>query len=236
MQGSLVSYALLAALATALVWAAVTDLKRREIDNWLNLAIALGAPVYWLATGMTWVGVAFQVALALVTFFFACILFAIRQMGGGDVKLLTALSLWIVPLSFLPLVMMMAVIGGGASVAMALFNMKRVPGEAARDIFASMIAIAFIWGCGAMAYALISGTPVISPTTAKAVIDAVPALWVGLAVGLVLMVIFTLGILHIVRRQKSRLPIPYGVAISAAGLWVLADRMIFAGPVGAQFG
>jgi len=236
MQGSLVSYALLAALATALVWAAVTDLKRREIDNWLNLAVALGAPVYWLATGMTWVGMAFQIGLAFVTFLFACTLFAIRQMGGGDVKLLTALSLWIVPLSFVPLVMMMAVIGGGASVAMALFNMKRVPGETARDVLSGLIAIGFIWGCAAVAWALMSGTPVISPKTAEAVIRAVPTLWAGLIAAVVIMVIFTLGILHIVKRQRSRLPIPYGVAISAAGLWVLADRMIFAGPIGAQFG
>ena len=31
-----------------------------------------------------------------------------------------------------------------------------------------------------------------------------------------------LGSWHIMRRRKDRLAIPYGVAISAAGLWVLA--------------
>ena len=43
-------YGLLGLLAIALLFAAVTDLQRREIDNWLNLAIALAAPAFW------WVG------------------------------------------------------------------------------------------------------------------------------------------------------------------------------------
>lgn len=46
-------YLLLAGLAIALVTAAVTDLRRREIDNWLNAAIALTAPLYWWASGLS---------------------------------------------------------------------------------------------------------------------------------------------------------------------------------------
>jgi prepilin peptidase CpaA len=32
------------------------------------------------------------------------------------------------------------------------------------------------------------------------------------------------GMWHIARRQKDRLAIPYGVAISAAGLWILSTE------------
>ena len=39
-------------------------------------------------------------------------LFALRAMGGGDVKLLTALALWIEPLWFLRLLVVMALLGG----------------------------------------------------------------------------------------------------------------------------
>jgi prepilin peptidase CpaA len=46
MQGGLLSYGLLGALAIALLIAAVTDIRRREIDNWLNGVIALGAPLF----------------------------------------------------------------------------------------------------------------------------------------------------------------------------------------------
>jgi prepilin peptidase CpaA len=49
---SFISYGLLIALAIALVVAAFTDIRRRQIDNWLNGAIALGAPLFWWASGL----------------------------------------------------------------------------------------------------------------------------------------------------------------------------------------
>jgi prepilin peptidase CpaA len=63
-----------------------------------------------------------------------------------------------------------------------------------------------------------------------------PEAWAGTWAGvwalgiaaLVPILIFSLGFLHIVRRQKSQLPIPYGVAISAAGLWVLGQQALSA--------
>jgi len=236
MQAGIFSYALLGALATALVVAAVTDIKRREIDNWLNLAIALAAPLYWIASGMSLLAVGFQIGLAVVTFIFACALFAFRQMGGGDVKLLTALSLWFVPESFLPLVMMMALIGGGASIGMALFNMKRVPGETARDAVAALMAVLFVYGCGALVWSMMTHRPAISPALIGVLSSLIPNIWIGLVAILVVTFIFTLGLVHIVKRQKSRLPVPYGVAISAAGLWVLANNMFLAGSIAKQFG
>jgi prepilin peptidase CpaA len=73
-------------------------------------------------------------------------------MGGGDVKLLTALALWIEPTLFLKLVIMMALLGG------------------------------------------------------------------------VLTLIF--GAWHVMRRQREKLAIPYGVAIAMAGLWVLGTNYL----------
>lgn len=141
-------YGLLVALAIALVTAAITDLKARRIDNWLTGAVALGAPLFWWASGLSlWPGVALQFGVALVAFAILAGLFAIRAMGGGDVKLLTALALWIEPMLFGQLVVMMALLGGVLTLAM--------------------------------------------------------------------------GAWHVMRRREGRLAIPYGVAISAAGLWVL---------------
>lgn len=143
-------YALLAALAIALLTAAFTDLKSRRIANWLNAAIALGAPLFWWATGLDlWPDVAIQLGLALVTFLVLSLLFALKAMGGGDVKLLTALALWVAPAQFLQLIVMMALLGG------------------------------------------------------------------------VLTLLF--GGWHVMRRRKDRIAIPYGVAIAAAGLWVIAS-------------
>jgi prepilin peptidase CpaA len=72
-------------------------------------------------------------------------------MGGGDVKLLTALALWIEPTWFLRLLIGMALIGGVLTLAM--------------------------------------------------------------------------GAWHVMRRRKNKLAIPYGVAISAAGIWVIAAQV-----------
>ena len=57
-------YLLLGGLAIALAIAAYTDLKRRQIDNWLNGAIALAAPLYWFSAGFSlWPDVAWQVGM-----------------------------------------------------------------------------------------------------------------------------------------------------------------------------
>lgn len=145
-----IKYGLLAALAIALLIAAFTDLKSRKIANWLNAAIALAAPVFWWASDMTlWPDVAIQLGLAVATFLVLSVLFAIRAMGGGDVKLLTALALWVAPVHFWKLLVMMALLGGVLTVVMAGW--------------------------------------------------------------------------HAMRRQKHKLAIPYGVAISAAALWVIAS-------------
>jgi len=76
----------------------------------------------------------------------------LNLLDGGDVKLLTALALWIAPALFLKLVIMMALLGG------------------------------------------------------------------------VLTLIF--GAWHVMRRQREKLAIPYGVAIAMAGLWVLGTNYL----------
>lgn len=227
MLGGLISYALLAALATALLVAAITDLRRREIDNWLNAAIALAAPLYWLAAELDWVAVAFQVALALVTFVAACTLYAMRQMGGGDVKLLSALALWFVPGSFVQLIVIMGMIGGAASIAMAVFNMRRVPGEIWRDGLSTVVATLWVLGACALLYTAATGRPVIPAQSAQTLASAARAGWPTALVALALLGLFALGLSHIFRRQRGAIPIPYGVAISAGGLWVLAQNTAY---------
>ena len=153
MQGGVFSYGLLCALAIALVVAAFTDLRRRQIDNWLNGAIALTAPLFWYASGLAlWPDLAWQLGIALAAFAVFAGLFALKAMGGGDVKLLTALALWIKPMWFLKLLMMMALVGG------------------------------------------------------------------------LLTVVF--GAWYVARRQRDKLAVPYGVAISSAALWVLASQYL----------
>ena len=125
MHGGIFSYGLLSALAIALLIAAFTDLRRRQIDNWLNAAIALGAPLFWLASGQSWLDVAFHVTIALVMFVLLAAMFALRAMGGGDVKLLSALALWIEPVTFVQLLMVMSLLGGALTLVVAGLHYAR---------------------------------------------------------------------------------------------------------------
>ncbi|MET1755627.1 prepilin peptidase [Novosphingobium sp. RD2P27] len=228
MLAGLISYALLAALATALLVAAVTDLRRREIDNWLNAAIALAAPLYWLAVGLDWVAVLFQLGLALLTFAIACALFAMRQMGGGDVKLLSALALWFVPHSFLQVIVIMGLTGGAASVAMAVFNMKRKPAEGLRNGLSTFAATLWVMGACTLAYPAVTGRPLIDADALFAALAVLPKGWPLALIGALMLALFLAGMSHIFRRQRGAIPIPYGVAISAASLCVLAQDVVSA--------
>ncbi|MXP13429.1 peptidase [Altererythrobacter confluentis] len=163
MQGGYFHYGLLIALAIALLVAAFTDIRGRKIDNWLNAAIALAAPLFWWASGLdVWPDMALQIGVAIAAFAILAGLFALGAMGGGDVKLLTALALWIEPTWFLKLLIVMALVGGVLTLVM--------------------------------------------------------------------------GAWHVARRRKDRLAIPYGVAISTAGLWVLATHYLPAAGAAANAG
>jgi prepilin peptidase CpaA len=126
MHGTYFQYGLLAALAIALLIAAFTDFRNRQIANWLNGAVALGAPLYWWASGLPlWPGVALQFGVALVAFAVLAALFAFRAMGGGDVKLLTALALWVPWKEFLELVLIMSVAGGILTIVFGSWHVIR---------------------------------------------------------------------------------------------------------------
>lgn len=162
MLGGAFTYGLLAALAIALLVAAATDIRRRQIDNWLNAAIALCAPLFWLASGMSLGETGIQLAVALGALAIFGGLFALGWMGGGDVKLLTALALWIQPYWFAQVIFVMAIAGG----------------------------------------------------------------------------VLTLGftIWYFAARRRERPQIPYGIAISGAGLWALASQYVPSLQNGGLFG
>jgi prepilin peptidase CpaA len=106
-------------LIAALLYATWTDIRARIIPNPLNAGIALAAPLWWWACGIApWPGIAIQLAVAGVALLIFATAFAIGAMGGGDVKLIAALGLWLAPLDFMRMIVWMSIGGGLLTVAM----------------------------------------------------------------------------------------------------------------------
>jgi prepilin peptidase CpaA len=130
---------LLAALIALLFRAVWRDLAERTISNRLNAAVALLAPLSWVAADLPlWPDVALQIGLAAIVFGLFTAAFALGMMGGGDVKLLTALALWRVPLlpgevmfaPILSLLTIMAIAGGILTVGMVVRHRRqKAPGQ-----------------------------------------------------------------------------------------------------------
>lgn len=141
-----ISYGLLIGLAIALVIAAFTDMRRRQIDNWLNAAIALAAPAFWWASGLDlWPGVAIQLGVATAAFFILAGLFALKVMGGGDVKLLTALALWVPPYVFMQLLLIMSLAGGALTIVLGGWHIIRGERDKIKIPYGIAIAFGGLW-------------------------------------------------------------------------------------------
>jgi len=96
-----------------LLWGATTDLRSRIISNRLNLSIALLAPFWWWANGLSlYPDIVLQLGIAAAVFALFTGLFALGMMGGGDVKMLGAIALWLPLHAMSTLIIVMALAGG----------------------------------------------------------------------------------------------------------------------------
>lgn len=128
-MGEDVSWILLGALAALLLVAAVCDIRRREIDHWMVIAIALLAIPFWLSEGLAfWPDMVLQLGLAGLVFTIFAAMFAFGWMGGGDVKLLAALALWLPWQALLLMLVIMSFAGGILTLGMVVWSkLKRGP-------------------------------------------------------------------------------------------------------------
>lgn len=146
-MGDSVVIFMLVTLGLLLLSAGIEDVRTREIANWKNGAIAALAPVWWWVAGYAlWPDVAIQIGVALTIFGLFVIAFQFGQMGGGDVKLIGALALW---LPFTPLIWMlivMSLIGGALTCALVVEAKLRPSGRDLEIPYGVAIAIAgLLW-------------------------------------------------------------------------------------------
>lgn len=149
MENSLFVYGLLAMLAIALLHAAYTDIVRREIEDWLNAGIALTAPLFWWACGLSvWPDMAIQLALGAGVFVFFALMFAIGAMGGGDVKLLGAIALWFPWTVMARIAILMSLIGAALTLIIVVDHKIRRKPDQPEVPYGVAIAIAALWPVG----------------------------------------------------------------------------------------
>lgn len=141
-MGSIVVPWLALALLLLLLLAGIEDARTREIANGKNAAIALLALPWWWANGLGGIDIAWQVGVALIVFalFFAA--FQLGQMGGGDVKMIAALALWLPPGAVLSMLMVMSLLGGVLTLLFLADRWWRRAAQVAEIPYGIAIAIA----------------------------------------------------------------------------------------------
>ena len=146
-------------LSALMLLVVALDASKYLIPNWLVGMVLALYPVFVL---MAPVPVDWPGALLVFGAFFVVgiIIFALRWVGGGDVKLLMALSLWVGTTAWMEFLLLVAILGGALAVALMvgrpcyaflLSKLKNPPGipkiltVGAPLPYGLAIAAAFLW-------------------------------------------------------------------------------------------
>jgi len=146
MNGHAPQLILMLLAAILMICSAISDLRWREISNGLNGLIAVLAIPFWFAAGWAlWPDVAILVGVAAAIFAAFLLMFLFNAMGGGDVKNVFAVFLWVpVPLTT-PSLMVMALSGAALSAAMLVWQIVKRPEAKPQVPYGVAIAAAGLW-------------------------------------------------------------------------------------------
>lgn len=106
--------------------AAIFDASSMIIPNWLNALIAAVFVPVALAGNMEMSAIGWNLALGVVVFAIGAGLFLLGVMGGGDVKMIAACSVWLGLPMMVPFLLYTAIAGGGLA-AFALVARRITP-------------------------------------------------------------------------------------------------------------
>jgi prepilin peptidase CpaA len=140
------SWILLGALALLLLASCWFDVKSRIIPNELNLAIAVLAVPFWWTIGLAvWPDMLVQVGVAALVLAIFALAFAMGTMGGGDVKLVAAVSLWLPWPAVMLLIFIMSIAGGVLTAALYLRHKLAKRSERLEIPYGLAIAFGGLW-------------------------------------------------------------------------------------------
>jgi prepilin peptidase CpaA len=112
MASAFINHVIIMMFVGLLAWAAVSDFRTYLIPNSVSISVAVLYPAHVLASPVPvdWPAGLIVGAVMLAVGF---VLFALRYAGGGDAKLLAAVSLWAGPQNILPFLLLTTLVGGG---------------------------------------------------------------------------------------------------------------------------
>jgi prepilin peptidase CpaA len=117
--------ALLLFFPALMAWSAASDLVTMRISNYVSLALIAGFAVFAAAAGLSWEAILWHLACGATVFAFGFLLWMLKKMGGGDVKLIAATALWFGFVDTLDYALAASILGGALTVA--LLAMRRYP-------------------------------------------------------------------------------------------------------------
>jgi prepilin peptidase CpaA len=90
----LIAPGLMLAAAGLVLYAAFSDIATMTIPNWVSIVIALAFPIAALFAGMPAAQIGLHIACGVAIFVVGFGLFHFGVLGGGDVKVFTAVAVW----------------------------------------------------------------------------------------------------------------------------------------------
>jgi len=108
----------LAAFAGLVIYAALSDMSRLIIPNWVSIALAVIFPAFALIAGAPLMSVGLHVLFGFGVLAVGFVLFQFNIIGGGDAKLLAAVSIWTGLTAFMPFILWTAIAGGVMALAL----------------------------------------------------------------------------------------------------------------------
>jgi len=108
----------MAAFGGLLIYAALSDIARLIIPNWVSIAMAAAFPVFALAAGLPFGDIALHIGFGFAILVVGFGLFSVNIFGGGDAKLLAAAAVWTGTGAFLPFIYWTVIAGGLMALAL----------------------------------------------------------------------------------------------------------------------
>ncbi|MDX2233916.1 MAG: prepilin peptidase [Hyphomonadaceae bacterium] len=128
---TLIASACLALFVGLVLFAALSDIATMTIPNWVSIAAVVLFPLAATLAGLTPAQIGLHLGVGVVMFFIGFLLFNIGILGGGDVKVIAAVSVWTGLGALSSFAFAMTLAGGGLALLIIIARRAAKPSDAA---------------------------------------------------------------------------------------------------------